>query len=435
MQTVIGILLLISYLAFIFYAAKGGNLLLGLFSMAVLWSGFGAIGGVITWNDVNTTVFSEGPLSFGTTAINIIFGSWFGRVLVETGIARTIIRKAVELGGDKPAITTILLCVVTSLIFTTAYGVGAVVAIGVIVFPILLSLGVPKPLAAASFTMSVGCGLYFNNALLTQAAGTMVMPDNSKYTIGAAWYKFAIVAFAIHLVSIIIMVIVSTRKKRKAWAATANAGSVGGEGKNVNLLACLTPIVPVAISVLLNVSAILAIIISVVWAFMWTGYFKSWNKLAETIQKTFHEGVSDVGLVLGFLLFLQMFIKAAGANKTLLAPIFSPIIPSSAFVLFLGVGILSFMSLFRGPLTIWGAGAATFAIIAATGMYPLAVLYPLFYIQCCTVTTNVCPTQSWNMWAIGYTKINTKEYMKQTLVYALPTAFILTMVAYFMFAA
>lgn len=434
MATVIGVLLLISYLAFIIYAAKGGNLLLGLFTMAVLWCGLGAIGGVVDWKTVNMTVFSGGPQDFGSTAVNIIFGSWFGRVLVETGIARTIIRKAVELGGDKPSITTILLCIVTSLIFTTAYGVGAVIAIGVIVFPILLSLGIPKPLAAASFTMSVGCGLYFNSSLLQQAAGTMVMSDGSKYAIGADWYRFAIVAFAVHMVSIIIMVIVSSRnrKKKKAWAAAAEA--TVDEGKNANLLACLTPLIPVAISVAFGVSAILAIIIAAIWAFAWTGYFKSWNKLAEVVQKTFHEGVSDVGLVLGFLLFLQMFIKAAGANKNLLAPIVSPIIPHSAFLIFLIFGLLGFMSLFRGPLTIWGAGAATFAIVAATGIFPLTILYPLFYIQCCTVTTNVCPTQSWNLWAIGYTKITTKDYMKQTLIYALPCALILEIVAYFMFA-
>ena len=431
METVIGIILLISYLAFIVYAAKGGNLLLGLFTMAVLWAGLGAIGGVVTWETVNTTIFSDGPLTFGPTAINIIFGSWFGRILVETGIARTIIRKAVELGGDKPAITTILLCIVTSLIFTTAYGVGAVVAIGVIVFPILLSLGIPKPLAAASFTMSVGCGLYFNSSLLNQAAGTMVMPDNTTYTFGSDWYRFAIVAFAIHMLSIILMVLFSVGKKKKAWAATADCD---GEGKNVNLFACLTPLIPVTLSIVFGISAILAIIISAIWAFAWTGYFKSWTKLGEVIQKTFHEGVSDVGLVLGFLLFLQMFVKAAGANKALLAPIFTPIIPESPLVLFLIFGALSFMSLFRGPLTIWGAGAATFAIVAATGVFPITVLFPLFYIQCCTVTTNVCPTQSWNLWAIGYTKISTKEYMKQTLVYALPCAFVLELVAYFMFA-
>ena len=435
MSTVIGVILLITYLAFIVYAAKGGNLLMGLFVMAVLWSVLGAIGGVVTWQTINTTIFSDGPQTFGATAVNIIFGSWFGCVMVETGIARTIIRKAVELGGDKPGLTTILLSIVVFAIFTTAYGAGAVVAIGVIVFPILLSLGISKPLATATFVMSVGCGLYFNSSLLTQAAGTMVMPDETKYVPGPDWYKFAAVCALLHMVAIIIMVMLGTRKKARvhAWAA-ADAG-VDMSGKNANFAACLTPILPVCMSIFLGISAIPGIIIASIWAFVCTGYCKSWKGIGEVVQKTFHNGVSDVGLVLGFLLFLQMFIKAAGANKDLLAPIVSPIIPNSVFLLFLVFGLLGVLSLFRGPLTIWGAGAATFVIIASTGMLPLSVLFPLFYIQSTTVTTNICPTQSWNLWAIGYTKVSTKDFMKQTLVYVLPLTFVLEMVAYFMFAA
>ena len=47
--------------------------------------------------------------------------------------------------------------------------------------------------------------------------------------------------------------------------------------------------------------------------------------------------------------------------------------------------------------------------------------------------TNVCPTQSWNMWAIGYSQTSVKDFMKLTAPFALVTAFILEMVAYFMF--
>ena len=178
MNTIIGILLLITFLVFAVYAAKGGNLMMGFFVMAVLWAGLGAIAGVTTWNateaqaaegmiDINNGIFQQGPELWGTTAVAIIFGSWFGRILVDTGIARTIIRTAVELGGDKPSITCILLSIVTALIFTSAYGAGSVVAIGVIVFPILLSLGISKHLATASFLMSVGAGLYLNNGWLS----------------------------------------------------------------------------------------------------------------------------------------------------------------------------------------------------------------------------------------------------------------------------
>ena len=437
METIIGVILLITFFGFIFYAFKGGNLLLGLFTMAVLWSALGAISGKVDWATINSNVFQGGPEGFGPTAVNIIFGSWFGRVLIETGIARTIIRKAVELGGDKPALTCVLLCIVTTAIFTTAYGAGAVVAIGVIVFPIMLSLGISKPLATGSFSMSVGCGLYLNNALLTQAAGTMVIDGVDQYVpADNGWFKFAFIALAVHMLFVIAMVIIGVgrEKKSRAWAA-GDAGINLGSEKNANLLACLTPIIPVSIAIAFKFSSIVSIILAVVWALAWTGNLKGWGKIGALVEKTFYEGVADVGLVLGFLLFLQMFVRAAGACKDLLAPLVAPILPENTMFLFIIFGVLGFLALFRGPMTIWGAGSATFAIVAATGTLPLAVLYPLFYIPCCTITTSVCPTQSWNLWAIGYNQISVKDFLKQVLVFALPLCLILEVIAYFIFAA
>jgi hypothetical protein len=445
METVIGVILLLTYFAFIVYAAKGGNLMIGLFIMAVLWSALGVVGGVVDWNTINSTIFDGGPTGFGPTAIYIIFGSWFGRILIDTGIAGTIIRKAVELGGDRPALTAVLLCAVVALIFTTAYGPGAVVAIGVIVFPILLSLGISKSLSTGAFVMSVGCGLYFNQSLLTQAAATMLGSDGTTQYLSTAeewaqWYNFAFPAFALHFLSIVIMIIITMkfverRGKVHAWAAPA-AGGIADSGRNVSGLACLTPIIPVAIAIAFGVKQIPAIVLAVIFALLTTGSFKrGYDGIRELVQKTFHDGVADVGLVLAFLMAVQMFVKAAGATKSLLAPIVSPIIPSNTFVLFLIFGLLGFLALYRGPLTIWGAGVATFAIVqTATGL-PLSVLYPLFYIPCCTITTSVCPTQSWNVWAIGYTKVSVKDFMKQCLPYALPCAFVLEIVAYLMFAA
>ncbi len=429
MEMILGIILLITFLAFIFYAVKGGNLMLGLFVMAILWAGIGALGGVVTWTDINTTILDGGPTGFGPTAIYIIFGSWFGRILVETGIAGTIIRNAVELGGDKPGLTCILLNLVTALIFTTSYGPGAVVAIGVIVFPIMLSLGIPKPLASGSFCMSVGCGLYFNQSLLNQAAGTIPLGDE-KYVIGSEWYTFAIIAFAIHFLSIVAMVMLNSKKKSHAWAASSGAVN----NKNVPAIAMLTPILPVATAVIFGLSMIPSILVSVIFALVTTGNIKSWNKIADLIQKTFHDGVADVGLVLAFLMFLQMFTKSAGLVKSLLAPIIAPVLPNSMFLMFLLFGLFSILAMYRGPLTIWGAGTALFVIVAEATGWPLSVLYPLFYIPCCTINTNVCPTQSWNMWAIGYTQVSIKDFMKTTLPFALVCAFILEMVAYFMFA-
>jgi len=440
MHLAIGIILLITFFAFIYYAMRGGNMLLGLFAMALIWSALGAIGGAINWSTFNATIIQGGPEGFGPTAVNILFGSWFGRILIQTGIARTIIRKAVELGGDKPSLTTVLLCVVVSLIFTSSYGAGAVVAIGVIVFPIMLSLGVNKTLATGSFVMAVSAGLYFNSALLNQAAGTMAAADKTTYVFqNSTWYTFAGIAMAISLVAIILLVMLSSRKSGKVQAWEAPQVDTSADQKNVSLVACLAPLIPVILLITFTAiwpvgfSSILAIIIAVAWALFFTKNLKSWGKTGEIIEKTFLDGTTDVGLVLAFLLFMQMFAKAAGACKDLLTPIVEPILPSNLFLLFLIVGILGFLALFRGPMTIWGAGTATFAILAGTGLYPLAVLFPLFYVASTAVNTSVCPTQSWVSWAIGYNSVSIRDHLMKVLPYALPTCLVLELVAWAFF--
>ena len=434
MQTILGVILLITYIALIVYGFKGGNLMIGFLVLSVLWSILGIIGGVMDWHALNTTVLDSGPTSFGATAVYIIFGAWFACVLLDTGISGAIIKKATELGGDKPALTCILLCIVTALIFTSSYGAGAVVAIGVIVFPIMLSLGIPKKLAAGAFCMSVGCGLYLNQSLLTQASGVMTdMAGAQRFAEGVTqdWYPFGWTCFGIHLVSIIIMVLISCKKANKAHAWAAQAPSAT---KDVPVIAMIAPIIPVLTNMVFKVQMIPGIIIAVMWALLFTGNF-TYKKFVEIVSKTFHDGVADVGLVLGFLLFLQMFTKAAGGCKILLEPLISPIFSNmSTMTLFIAFGALGFLGLYRGPLTIWGAGTATFLIIASATNLPITVLYPLFYIPCCTINTNVCPTQSWNLWAIGYTGVDVKDFMSQTLPYALPCAFILEIVAYFMWA-
>lgn len=442
MQTAIGIILLVTYVLFAIYSAKGGNLMLGFFVMAVLWAGLGALAGVTTWNasptqleagmiDINNGIFQQGPELWGATAAVIIFGSWFGRVLVDTGIARSIIRTAVELGGDSPAITCVLLSVVTSIIFSSAYGAGSVVAIGVIVFPILLSLGISKHLATASFLMSVGAGLYLNSGWLAQVGA--LIPDY-KYTESATWRTFGFIAFGVQMLATIVMILVFGRggkKKQHAWAASAG----GGEEKNVNILAMITPIIPVILAIFLKVKPITAIIISVIWALVFTGKFKKVGEIATLVQKTFADGVGDVALVFAFLFFLQMFLRAAKVCAPIIAPILEPIMPNSLFPIFLIFGLFSVLALFRGPLTLWGAGAATLAMFQSIGgIFTPNILFPLFMVPTTTVNGSICPTQSWCLWAIGYTKTNLKDYFKVCMIPTLATSLVLSLIAFTMFA-
>ena len=130
MEYLIGILLLISFFGLVVYAVRGGNLMLGIFVMGVIWTVLPMIGNTfvtnpdfiaankdaisISWIDALTSTFQSGPEGWGATLVNVIFGAWFGRVLMNTGIASTLIRTTTELGGDKPALNCILLCVVNN---------------------------------------------------------------------------------------------------------------------------------------------------------------------------------------------------------------------------------------------------------------------------------------------------------------------------------
>ena len=183
MEYVIGVLLLLTFFGLAYYCIKGYNLMIGFLVITIIWTVLPMLGTLVVspaFIEANPVlqfadgkafvaalngIYQSAPEGWGTTLVNVCWGAWFGRVLMETGIASTLIRKTVELGGDRPLITIILLNVVTAFIFTAMMGAGPVIAIGVIVLPILMSLGIPKAIAMFTFMGSVSAGMYLNPVL------------------------------------------------------------------------------------------------------------------------------------------------------------------------------------------------------------------------------------------------------------------------------
>ncbi|MGG7058857.1 citrate transporter [Clostridium nigeriense] len=427
MDMIIGILLLLTFIAFIIYAVKGGNMMIGFLVMAIIWTALGIIGGEITWADAQTQIFQGGPESWGATAVVVIFGSWFGQVLVKTGIASKIIKLAVELGGDKPLITTILISIVTSLIFTSTFGAGAVVAIGVIVLPILLSLGVPKALAVSSYLMSVGSGMYVNIVLFKQMQGIF---EGFQYD--SNYLKFGFTAMAIQLLVVIIMLAVRLRKTKvsHAWAATATNTPTE---ENVPGIALITPVLPVILAIVFKWQPIPAFIVASFYALFVCGKIKSYKDCEKVISKTFYDGVVDVASLLGFLFILPMFNKVAGFDSVFFQSILGGIMPSSTLLLCVLFAVIAPLGLFRGPLTVFGAGAATLGILNGMGIFSAELLFPLIYIPTITMNISCCPTQSWNLWAINYSKTNTKDFLRSGVIWGWIICAINSVVVYFMY--
>src|SRR3954452_12927260 len=153
-----GILLLITFLIVVAAIVRGQSPVIMLLALAIIWAAIAGIG----VNDIQAKVLQAGGVQFASAVIIIVFGAWFAQVLIQTGIAESVIRSAVELAGDRPLVTAMVINAVTALLFTSMYGVGAAIALGVIALPIMLSQGIPARIAAPAFTTGIGAGTFVN---------------------------------------------------------------------------------------------------------------------------------------------------------------------------------------------------------------------------------------------------------------------------------
>ncbi|GAY72215.1 hypothetical protein NBRC111893_361 [Lentilactobacillus kosonis] len=177
--------------------------MIGFFVMAILWS----IIGMVPVDQVIQKVFAEPALNYGPTIIYIVFGSWFGRVLVDSGIAPAISLATNRVGKKRPLLAAILVVLVTALIFISAYGVGSVIAIGVILLPIMLSVGVPREIALSAFSLAIGAPMYLNVVLYNQIKAFF---PHSIY--GGKYLVFGALAMAVQLIAVLLFLIMNRKK-------------------------------------------------------------------------------------------------------------------------------------------------------------------------------------------------------------------------------
>ncbi len=398
-----GILLLITFVGLIAYCAKGGNLLIGFIVTAILW----CIIGMVPIETVVNVVFQQSVESYGATIAIIVFGAWFGRVLVDTGIAGYIIKKTVELAGDKPLMTALLLNIVCALIFCSAFGVGSVMAIGMIVLPIMFSLGIDKKTAVGSYMLAVASGMYLNIAYVSQFFA--VFP-NIQYD--ANYRRFAIIATVISVVIMIAFIVFNYMRqgKSRAFAAAAKV-----ESKQLPWYCVIGPFVPIVMVSFFSWQPVPSFLLGIFLGLLFTRNMTSYAKAVEKVQKTLYDGVADSGLLIGMLYGVNIFQAAAKQVAPILQNLLGGIIPQDPVVLLIAFCVLSPIALFRGPLMIWGSGIALASILQAMGIFTEPYLFMLFLVPPVAIVASSCPTQSWTMWALSYAKLEPKTYIKTNL--------------------
>ncbi len=445
MEFVIGIILVLTFFALAYYCIKGYNLMIGFLVVATAWTVLSLAGTLVASQEfiaensvlqfdglkgliaVLNNIYQSAPEGWGTTLVNVCWGAWFGRVLMETGIAATLIRKTVELGGDRPAITVILLNIVTAFIFTAMMGAGPVIAIGVIVLPILMSLGIPKPIAMFTFMGAVSAGMYLNPVLQWSQLRAFIlaadeMPDFTFTWYATHWGYFAL-GISLVVVCVLAVVYLKASKASHAWAAQAPANTASTDAPAIALI---LPIVPVVLKIALDFSVIGGFVIAGFLALFICGKMKGgFVASCQLVNKLYYDGVVDTAPLIGFLLTLPMFNTCASYAAPYFKEVLGSFMPTNEYIICAVFAVLSILGFFRGPLTLYGCGAATLGVLSTVGHFSAPFLFCVFTIPSTTVNVGSCITQSWIAWGLAYTKVESKDFLKLSIPFAYITSILL----------
>jgi hypothetical protein len=118
--------------------------------------------------------------------------------------------------------------------------------------------------------------------------------------------------------------------------------------------------------------------------------------------------------------------------STALKPIFAPILPHTPLQAAFFFGLLGGIgSIYRGPLVVIGTGAALLAIILGNHDLAIPFLYSV-WLGPKNLQGSMDPTNSWTLWAIGYTKITPGEYLKTALPFGCLMCLVNAFLAYWM---
>jgi Gnt-I system high-affinity gluconate transporter len=420
-----GILLLVAFLIVVAAIVRGQSPIIMLLLLALAWAGIAGIG----INDIQSKVLQGGGVAYASAVIIIVFGAWFAQVLIQTGIAESVIRSAVELTGDRPIVTAMTVNVVTALLFTSMYGVGAAIAIGVIALPIMMSQGIPARVAAPVFTMGVGAGAFVN---LVQFGTFEKLFPGIKYE--APWLTYFFIGMAVYVLIAWLMIWIYLRKLGVRHAASVDTAAPAPR-KRTPYYTYIVPIFPVLMIMVFKWQIIPTFLLSIVLALALTARQRSFQGTLNLFNKTFFDAFPDIATIAALWTICGMIIVTGQMPEVAnaLRPIFDPILPHTtlqAAVFFAVLGGIG--SIYRGPLVVVGTGAALLAIILSNNEIPVAYLYAL-WLAPTVMQGSVDPTNSWTLWTIGYTKVPHGQFLKTALPFGMLMVVVMSAICYYMF--
>ena len=354
-------------------------------------------------------VIARGAVQLAPVYATVIFGALLSRVVLSTGIAETIVTYAAEFGGDRPLVLALILCAAVALLFTSVTGLGAIIMIGTIVLPVMMTVGVPRVTAATLFLLAFGLG-YILNIAQWKFYRDVFGVDQPQLQ------SYIYVLFAIDALVLIVFALVRSRVTRD-YATFAVAGTP--PRKRAGPWALLTPVLPLVLYAGLHIDALVAFVIAALYGAVVTKP----RAIVATLTAGWIRGVEDVAPAVILMMGIGMLLAAAKtpAVQAAVTPVIAALAPRTPLTYVIVFGLLSPLALYRGPLNPLGIGIGVYTVLATLHVMPPVALVAA--VMAVVQVQNVCdPTNTQNVWVANFTGTAVERITRLVLPYQVGVA-------------
>lgn len=403
--------------------------------------------------DIVSDVLNKGAVKLYNTYTTTMFGAMLAELLNKQGIAKSLVRWVAEFAGDNPFGLGVILTLTTAVLFSTLGGLGAVIMIGSIVLPVMLSLGINNLTAGGLFLFGISLGGMFN------IAGWQLYIDVLK--INPADIINFVVPFSLLMSVIILSFLAIELGNIKNWrymlvsllvlasggfyllnrhSATVAQAAPATDQTSIQMVAALigililyaiyrhqtnekvnpglaliTPLVPLCLVLFFHWDFIPAFVAGIAYGTLITWKRDSINLLTRSIL----DGISAVIPAVVLMMGIGMLIVAVSHKEvtTAISPLLAMAVPTHALPYVIVFTIAAPLALYRGPLSLWGMGSGLVALVQkATTLSSQAVMGMLMSVG---QIQGICdPTNTANIWIANYLGTDTQVLMTKTIPYA-----------------
>ncbi len=437
------------------------------------------LGGVTT-SDLLSHVIGGGAVKLHTAYTVAIFGGMLSFLLQKSGVAENLIKNGAELAGDRPWSVGLIMLLLIAMLFTTLGGLGAIIMVATIVLPIMSSVGFSSLTIAGLFLIGINLGGILNAgnwalyidvlkleigtirsfALVLFGLSLLMALAFLTLELKREGHKLPLKKLSLYGAAVTLLLLslgwgylqlrtfepfvtgMRTAARVFSYLLLAAAGLTAAQifydlGKKVTgrerymsrvkWYSYLTPIVPLLLILILKMTFITAFAIGLFYGFLTTYRKGSINMLSQAIIEGGGSVMPAVVLMMGIGMLLNAIMGPGGEWSAahqgaewpvleVLKPVMVKIIPSSPWLYVLVFTLLAPLSLYRGPLNVWGMGYGMAAIMLASGALPAAAIMGML-ISVGQIQGICDPTNTQNVWIANELHLDVQEILWRTLPY------------------